>query len=196
MRAMNRGETTQLLIRAREGDAQALNDLCARIGSRLLAIVRLRLGPSLATRLDAEDVAQEVLLKAFRHIDTFERDTSRSLFAWLAVIAGRTIQDLAAFHHQARRDLAKTVSEIPDVVSSGLRSELSRLLVDESLAQLERGLASLSEQQREVIILRHLEERSFAEIGTLLDRSEDGARMLFNRAMARLTLLLATRTVP
>jgi len=190
---MDRGETTQLLIKARDGDAQALDDLCARVGSRLLAIVRLRLGQSLAARVDAEDVAQETLLKAFRHIRDFERDTSRSLFAWLAIIAGRVIADLAAFHHQPKRDFAKTVDALSDRLSAGLRSGLSRLIADESLAELERGLAALSEAQRQVILLRFLEERSFREIGALTDRSEDAARMAFNRAMTRLTLALSPK---
>ena len=63
-----------------------------------------------------------------------------------------------------------------------------RLVLEEGLEQLERGLESLDEPQREVIVLRKFEELSFTEIGERMGRSPDACRMLLARAMTALTL--------
>ncbi len=187
---MERSWTTRLLQKAKAGDDTALNMLYERIGTRLLLLIRLRLGPSLSGTMEPEDVAQEVLIKAGARIGELEKDSSRSFFAWLAVIAGNTIRDLADYHQQARRDMRRTVSR--EGISSDLtakhRSALSRLILDERLGRLERGLAKLNERQREVIILRRFEERPFKEIAEIMGGSEDSCRMLYTRALARLTL--------
>ncbi len=196
---MERSWTTQLLQKARAGDDTALNLLYERIGTRLLLLIRLRLGPSLSATLEPEDVAQEVLIKACAGISQLTKDSSRSFFSWLAVIAGNTIRDLADYHQQARRDMRQTISG--DRISSDLtakhRSALSRLILDEGFQCLERGLEKLNDRQREVIILRRFEERSFKEIAEIMGGSEDSCRMLYTRALARLTLKVQqTRTSP
>ena len=192
---MDRGRTTQLLHQAKMGDESALNELYQRIGARLLMLVRLRLGPSLREKVEPEDVAQEVLVKACSKIQAFEQDTSRSFFAWLAVIAGNTIRDLVDYHRQARRDMRRTVSTgkvSPDIAAKH-RSALSRLILDERLQQLEQGLRSLNRRYREIIILRRLEEHSFKEIAAITGDSEDACRMRYTRALAVLTLNMKKR---
>ena len=56
----------------------------------------------------------------------------------------------------------------------------------EQAEALQRALARLPEDYRRVVVLRYREERSFAEIGMLMDRSADAARKLWARAMERL----------
>ena len=185
----DRGRTTQLLRQAHQGQADAINLLYDRIGPRLLALVRLRLDATTARFCEPEDVVQEVLLKAFRQIDSFQKDTSRSFFAWLAIIASNTIHDLRSWHLQQKRDARLTTStdETPIEVAGTHRSAVSRIIIDENLSRLERALASLKPRYREIILLRRFEERSFSEIGAVMDCKEDAARMLFTRAMAALT---------
>jgi len=181
------GRTTRLLRSARDGDRAALEALYARIGARLLAIVRLRLDRRLARIVEPEDVAQEVLLRAFRAIEAFERDGSRSFFAWLAVITSHVINDLRDYHGAGKRDQGRTDPISGDLHRDQHRGALSRLLIDEAFARVERALAAMSAEHREVILLRRFEERSFAEIGAVMNRSEDAARMLFARAMTALS---------
>ena len=69
-----------------------------------------------------------------------------------------------------------------------VRSLLSRIVVDEETARLERALQALEEHQREIILLRKFEELSFREIGGHLGKSPDACRMLLARAMTALTL--------
>ncbi len=180
--------TTRLLRKARGGEREALEALYVRIGSRLLAVVRLRLDPELARLVEAEDVVQEVLLRAFRHIERFEQDSSRSFFAWLARIASTTINDLRAYHRQQKRDarLTEPIEASGREIRDLHRGISSQLVIEEELARLEGALAAMKPEHREVILLRRFEERSFSEIGAVMNRSEDASRMLYTRAMAAL----------
>ena len=190
---MDRSRTTQLLLRAKKGEAQALDGLYSRIGARLLSLIRVRMGADLHGRLEPEDVAQEVLLKAFQKIGDFEQDQSRSFFAWLAIIAGNTIRDLAAFHQQARRDARQTLAGegSPAEIAAKHRSACSQVILDQELLQLESALGTLSERHREVIVLRQFEERPFSEVAEIMEMGEDACRMLFRRALAKLTVKLS-----
>ena len=61
-------------------------------------------------------------------------------------------------------------------------------MLTEEQTRLESALEALSDEQREVILLRRYEELSFPEIGEQMGRSADASRMLFARAMAALTI--------
>jgi RNA polymerase sigma-70 factor (ECF subfamily) len=189
---MDRQESTDLLRRAKGGSAAALEELYERVAGKLLAIVRLRMGPSLRARIESRDILQAVLLRSFERIGQFERSDTASLMAWLARIAENEIRDQADFHARQRRDAGREVAldaEGP-AVPSPLRTALSQVIWAEEGERLERALESLPEAHREVIVLRKLEELSFREIGARLGRSEDACRMLFGRAMAALALAL------
>lgn len=72
-----------------------------------------------------------------------------------------------------------------------VRTEVSRIYHEGRTRQLEEAIASLSDEYREVILLRQFEERSFAEIGERMSRSPDAARMLLTRAMAALSVAMS-----
>jgi RNA polymerase sigma-70 factor (subfamily 1) len=187
-------ESADLLRLARTGSREALGALLDRCGRRLLGLIRLHLGPGLRDRVESRDVLQATLLKAIANIDTFEGERTGTLMAWLARIAANEIRDLADHHGRQRRDAARTVSlggslEI-DRIAASVRSETSRIALDEQATRLERALELLAPEHREVIILRKLEELPFAEIGVRMSRSPDACRMLLARAMAALTMSL------
>jgi RNA polymerase sigma-70 factor, ECF subfamily len=94
------------------------------------------------------------------------------------------------FQRRQRRDLARetALGAEAEAVPAPVRSALSQVIWSEQSARLEAALEALPEPHREVIVLRKLEELSFAQIGERLGRSEDACRMLFARAMAALTL--------
>ncbi|MBI2841219.1 MAG: sigma-70 family RNA polymerase sigma factor [Acidobacteria bacterium] len=189
---MDREDSTALLARARQGSREALNSLYGRVAAKLLAIVRLRLGPSLRARLESRDILQAALLRSFERLEQFDGRDSQSLMSWLARIAENEIRDRADYFGRQRRDAALDVP-IEDTavgVPGVARSVLSRMLIDERSTRLVHALEELPVHHREIIVLRKLEERTFPEIGSRLGKSEDACRMLFARAMAALTLRL------
>jgi RNA polymerase sigma factor (sigma-70 family) len=76
-------------------------------------------------------------------------------------------------------------------LAAGGRSALSQTILTEEAQQLEAAIEALTPSHREIILLRKFEERSFAEIGQRLGKSEDACRMLLARAMTALTLELS-----
>lgn len=185
--------TRDLLQRARQGSETALNELFDRVAGRLLALIRLRLGRSLRSRLESRDILQATLLKAFLRLDQLRDEDAATLMAWLARIAANEIRDQADFHGRRRRDAARE-TPLADVQSRRLiqqiRSQTSRLALDEEMQRLERALDDVAPHYREIIILRKFEELEFAAIGERLGKSADACRMLYARAMAAVTLKL------
>jgi RNA polymerase sigma-70 factor (ECF subfamily) len=189
---MDEAGSTALLQRARYGEREALDRLYAGVSPRLLALIRLRLGPALRAQLESRDLLQATLLKSFERLDQFDGTSGGTLMAWLARIAEHEIRDRADFHARQRRDAARDVP-LDDVLAEPAaagRSALSAVVLSEEALRLERALETLTPLHREVIVLRKLEEHSFREIATRLDRSEDACRMLLARALAALTVAL------
>jgi RNA polymerase sigma factor (sigma-70 family) len=136
--------------RAREGSRDALNTLLGQCGERLLAFIRLRLGPGLRAQVESGDILQVTLLRGFQHIDQFEGASSRSLVAWLMTIAQNVIRDEADFAHRQRRDARLTVPMTDDVANiiADLRSEVSRLALKEETGRLESAMERLEPLHR------------------------------------------------
>jgi RNA polymerase sigma-70 factor (ECF subfamily) len=184
-------QTTALVLRARQGSDQAVEELFATCGSRLLAMIRIRLGRDLRTHLESRDILQATLLKAFVRFDQVEAENSRSLMAWLARIAENEIYDQVDFFKRQCRDAARTLpldDEVAAAAEQSVQSQVSRIVVDQQLQQLEAALEMIDEHYREVILLRKFHEMSFPEIGQRLGKSPDACRMLLARAMVTLTL--------
>jgi len=139
-------------------------------------------------------------MKALQRFDGFHGEEKTSLMAWLARIAANEIHDRADFHGRQRRAAAQHVPLDEVEEGSGLaadvRSQTSRIALGERMLLLERALERLSPDYREVIVLRRLEELSFAEVGSRIGRSPDACRMLFARAMAALTLAMGAPEAP
>ena len=184
-----------LLDKARSGDRPALDEIFRRCGGRLLALIRLRLGPEMRRRVESRDLLQDVLVKACERADQLHASSETSLMGWLVRIAENEIRDQAVFHRRQRRDNRLEVAIDDHRTTAGglvgnVRSATSRLVQAERAERLERALEELSVEQREVVLLRRFEELGYGEIGRRLGKSPDACRMLYARAMAALTLRL------
>jgi len=145
---------------------------------------------ALASRLtrnreEALDVAQEALLRAFRSLGRF--DASRSFRNWLFQIAANEARDRyrqrtrerAAFQDVAgRAPSATTGSAAPDPEAGHDRQELR--------ADIMRSLAALSPREREVFVLRDLEELDIRETSRVLGCSSLSVRVHLSAARRKL----------
>ena len=184
----------ELIRNARQGCETALNELFGRYGSKLLALIRLRMGPSLRRRLESRDVLQHTMLKAYERLDQFGGKGPDSMMGWLGVIAYNEIRDQAKYFGRGARDVNRDapLEMAGHVVVEQLRTEVSRLHLVARAQLLERAIESLDEDHREIVLMRRFEERSYPEIGAHLGKSPGACRMLYARAMAALTLQLRT----
>ena len=146
----------------------------------------------------AEDIAQEVFLKAYENFG--QLSTSASAGGWLKTVA-RTLSLNHIFRYRRRwrmfTDLRREDSDesepdvefaLPDDVLAGVDADVRHTLVEEALQRL-------PERQRLPLVLYHFEELSYEEIAQQLDVSLAKVKTDIFRARAALAKVLAERGV-
>jgi len=189
-----------LIQQAQSGDREALNKLFARYYERVRRIVRLRLGRRLRATVDSGDILQETFIHAVRAIQNFEVRDDASLTNWLSRLAERQIIAQADYHGAKKRDSKRSV---PLEVSAGddepfeiayaddQTRPLERLADAEQAGIVEACIAELSEEHRELILLRNYAGASWEAVAEELGRpSAAAARMMHARAMVELGKLV------
>ena len=149
-----------------------------------------------ALNLDAEDLVQETLLKAFRHSNQFHRGTNLS--AWLFRILTTTF--LNHYRRQARRPIVHSLSEesivlesdeathlLGQVASENPENEVFGTIVEEDMLL---ALQKLSPERREVLLLFAIQELSYQQIAERLHIPEGTVMSRLWRGRHQLQLLL------
>jgi RNA polymerase sigma-70 factor, ECF subfamily len=193
-------DTEQLLKRAARGDADAAQQLLARHRNRLRRMVAVRLDPRLAPRLDPSDVVQEALLEASRKLPKYLRQPAVPFYPWLRRLAWEHLLKLHQRHlHARRRTVTReeaaalsdgSVLELAQRIVASGTSPSARVLREELRDRVRAALAQLSAADREVLVLRYLEDLSTAEIAAVLELTESAVKMRQLRALQRLRDLL------
>ena len=156
---------------SRRGDERAARELVDRFQRPVFSIVHRMV----RDRELAEDLAQEAFVRTFNNLDRY--DPSYKFSSWLFKIAYNLTVD-----HLRRREL-KTISihGAPDAVTADQQEATSvtlesdeeapddRLEALELADQLERAIATLREDYRTAILLRHVEGRPYEEIAEIMD---------------------------
>ena len=123
----------------------------------------------------AEELTQETFYQAIRSIDRF--DGSCKITTWLCAIAKNVLRT-----HRRKHPPTEDIDELPLQAPS---AEAEAISADARLS-LMRRLHALPEPYREIVYLRALGNLSFREIGELLGRTENWARVTFYRAKEKL----------
>jgi len=181
-----------LLEQARAGDREALGGLLEEYREYLRLLARARVGRGLRTRLDPSDLVQETLLEAQRDFRQFLGRTDGELAVWLRRILARNLADQVKHHQSQRRDLAREqpldplIEQAHEALAAGLSTPSAQAARREQAVVVASALAKLPPDYREVIVLRHLEGRSFEEIAAAMGRKSGAVRMLWMRALEKL----------
>ncbi|MDB5301315.1 MAG: rpoE 4, partial [Phycisphaerales bacterium] len=186
-----------LLIQARAGDEAALGRLLESYSKYLTLLARVQIGRRLQGKLDPADVVQETFLSAHRQIEQFRGTSEGELAAWLrTILAGQIALMFRRYLGTKGRDvnlereLAVQIDQSSQALDGGLVASYStpsqHASRREQAVLLADALAQLSEDYREVIILRHLEGLPFADVAKRMGRSEDSVQKLWVRSLASL----------
>jgi RNA polymerase sigma-70 factor (ECF subfamily) len=192
-----------LVLRAQQGDTDALNRLIERYYAKVQRMVRLRLGPRLREKVESGDILQETFIAAVRSLDSFEMREEASLIQWLSRLAERQIIAAADYHGAKKRDSRKEAS-LQGAEDSGASATVKFEFADEKSlqpfdlvagseeqARVEACLATLTEEYRELILLRNYAGMSWESIAEETGRpSPAAARMMHARALVELGKLL------
>jgi len=185
---------------AREGQADALGELLASYRNYLRLLAATCIDGDVRGKADASDVVQETLMKAHENFGTFRGTTELEWIAWVRQILVNNLADLhRRFSLQGRKiSRERSLDAAMDRSSQMLRNLLpahgpspsQEMQQRETSVILADALAELEPEDREVIVLRNLQELDWNEISRRTGRSPDAARMLWTRALQRVGGLL------
>jgi RNA polymerase sigma-70 factor (ECF subfamily) len=201
----NNDETQELLDQARQGDAGAVERLLTVHREPLRRMIDLRLDPALAARVDASDIVQDVLIEAHRRLQDYLRKPSMPFHLWLRHIAKDHIIDAHRHERLAQRrsiDREQSLNANRPGESSldwaaqffdaemtpataAMRQEMER--------KVQAAIEQLDPDDREIILMRYVEQLSNQDVADTLGVSEAAASMRCLRAVRRLqSMLLST----
>ena len=168
-----------LIRRVARGEPAAVQALVARKLPRLLALGRRMLGD----QAEAEDVAQEAFLRAWKQAPRWIPGAAK-FDTWLHRVT------LNLCYDRLRRKREVTMAEPPDRPDPGPAPDRG-LETAELGAQVDRALQALPERQREAIVLCHYQELSNIEAAELMGVSVEALESLLSRGRRALRTALA-----
>jgi RNA polymerase sigma factor (sigma-70 family) len=194
--------TAEIVRRAKDGDAEALN-LTLRALQRDDGRGRApSAGAQPALKEDPDDLAQTTFREAQRDFKKYEYRGEQALVRWLVQILQNKIRDRAEYWGASKRNPGRLVSldansgddDRPRLdPSSHDLSVTTQVQRKESFSYLRKGLEQLNPEYRQAITLVFFEGKTLREAGEIMGgRTEDALRMMLRRAEAKLREILRT----
>jgi RNA polymerase sigma factor (sigma-70 family) len=176
-----------LVLRARQGDQSALDDLCARYLPRLRRWAHGRLPGWARDAVDTQDLVQATLTQVVQHIDAFEPRHEGAFQAYVRQALLNRIRDVIRRAHRApAADPLSTERPASDP------SPLEQAIGSELLDRYEGALLRLKGDDHEAIVARIEMGLSWNEVAEVLGKnSAASAQMTVNRALVRLAKEMA-----
>jgi RNA polymerase sigma-70 factor (ECF subfamily) len=174
-------QVDDLVRRARSGDPEAFAVLYERFHTPIFRFLLARVG----NRIEAEDMAAEVFVEAARRVRSF--DGSGTAFAgWLFTIARHDLLDRG---RAQRRRVVVPVADVPDVeVVPDPADRVAELL---DAGRVRDALATLTPEQRDVVLLKFASGLSNEEVAETLGKPIGAVKSLQHRGLAALKRVLA-----
>ncbi|MFC1913423.1 RNA polymerase sigma factor [Chloroflexota bacterium] len=169
----------KLVDRATDGDGDAFGRLYDLHVDRVYRHIYYRV----SNTADAEDLTQQVFIKAWQAISRYTK-TASPFLAWLIKISHNLVIDF----YRAKK--SETYIDF-DIVATKPESDPEHM-VEACLSQqeLRRAILALHGDQSQVIMMRFIEEFSYTEIAASLGKSEGAVRVILHRGLARLKKIL------
>jgi RNA polymerase sigma-70 factor (ECF subfamily) len=183
--AVSADETEAALVaRAIRRDPEAFSQLYERYFERVYRYARLKAGNA----DDAEDVTAAVFLSAWRSIDRFSPRHDLSFAAWLFRLAHNVLVD----RYRRQRDIVSLDASGQEPTNGTPQpGPEAQLEWRATLAELHEALLQLTDEQREVVLLRFVEGLSAREVGDIMGKQEGTVRGMQFRAIEALRRALS-----
>lgn len=177
----------------------ALAEKLQRFRPALVTLAEALMAPAVRSELDASDLVQQTLLEAHLDRETLTTLSEQQVLSWLREALRHNVVD-AARHLKSEKgdvrrkrrlgDLYSTVARISDLLAADQTSPSECIQREEEVAGLLAAIQSLSEGQRQAIILKHLRGWTLQQISTELGQSEAAVAGLLHRGRQALCRVL------
>ncbi|MBR5571766.1 MAG: sigma-70 family RNA polymerase sigma factor [Oscillospiraceae bacterium] len=169
-----------LLSRARGGDSAAFGELVEHYRDNVYRLAYRMCGNA----HDADEAAQEAFIAAWRALPNFRGEAKFS--TWLYRLTTNAAIDLMRREKRHSAADIEALPEMPDE-SDSLQQQVERT---EQQQAVQQALSSLSEEYREILLLRYMEELDYAEIAEVLRLPSGTVKSRINRAKSALKTAL------
>jgi len=165
--------------------------------------VSLRMDARIAARVDPSDVVQETLTKAAQNLADYLQRRPLPFYPWLRHLAWERLIHVQRQHVAAQsRSVTREEPRLSDASARQLAGRVmgsaadpgERMEREEVHEQLRSALAAISARDREIVIMRFLEQLSTGEVAAILGMSVRNVQIRQLRAMRRLRELLRERS--
>ena len=171
-----RGEEAQWVAAALDGDQEAFARLVGRYTGAVFNLCYRMLG----SPQDAEDATQEIFLRAYTRLDSY--DPARRFSTWILSIGSNHCIDRL----RRRRYAWLTLDDVAFWLPSGGPGPEGNALERERADEVQRALQQLPEQYRLVLVLRYWHDLSYDEIAAQVGISESALKTRLHRARKQL----------
>jgi len=168
-----------LVSRAQKGDEVAFSQLYEEYFDKIYRYIVIRMGD----RMEAEDITQQVFLKALQSINSFKWKGA-PFSAWLYRIAHNQLVD---YLRKTKRRTSVPLDEITLAADSDPQEDVEK---EFDIRQLSAAIQHLTESQRAVISLRFSSELPIAEVARIMDKSEGAIKALQHSAVVALRKIM------
>ncbi len=200
MRYQQSDPDVRLMLRVRDDDAGAFEELVRRYQGRLVRLFH-HIGPSPEL---AEDLAQEVFLRIYRSRAKYEAGAKFS--TWLFTIAGNVARNAARSQGRRREvneaDTRQTAEDSQPSLMAGMALDASSLMParvvegEERALMVRKAVESLGERQRMALMLSRFENMSYVEIAEAMGLTSKAVKSLLSRARVNLKEALSEYIEP
>ena len=165
---------------------------------RLRALAEKRLNPVLLKRMDHEDVLSETYVNAAKRLEYFAARDDVPVYYKLRTVLLQTLADIERRHlmaqgrdayrevQEAKTDAAESGANVLGNIPADITSPVSRVDRDERHAILRNALATMPENDRAILVMRHFDGMGNAECAAALGIDQKAASMRYVRALERL----------
>jgi RNA polymerase sigma-70 factor, ECF subfamily len=184
---MNRTEDRAIVERLLERDEDALREVMSMYGGLVFGMAkRVVADPTMA-----EEVAQDAFLALWRRPGSYNSDRG-SLQSFLLGVTRNKAIDLVRHEESLKKTKNALVTEA-EATSEG-RSDIEPMVGMEERDELRAALSSISEVQREAVVLAYFGGRTYREVAAELGIPEGTAKTRLRDGLAKLRAALTNRT--
>lgn len=191
--------TSDLVRRAVGGDRSAIEELLGRYRDQLGRMIAVRIDPRLKARIDPSDVIQDVLAEAAKRLGGRLQSGQSDFYPWLRQLAWDRLARLHRDHVDTqKRSVAReeppwegdandeSVLQLAECIAASDSSPSRCAMREKLLRRVRTGLSELAATDREVLVVRFLEQLSTRDTAAVLGISESAVKTRQFRAIARL----------